>query len=107
MNYKIEWEWELLHREQTGASGPDPLPHPDDIEIDMRSGEVRVIGPWTKEEKATWDRLRKRKAECDRGIAELEQLIADDPDYKHKDLVLREIEFEHQIRDIICRIIPD
>ena len=107
INYKIEWEWELLHREQTGASGPDPLPHPDDIEIDMRSGEVRVNGPWTKEEKATWDRLRKRKADCDRAIAELEQLIADDPDYEHKELVLRDIEFEHQIRDIICRVIPD
>lgn len=107
INYKVEWEKELRRREQTGATGPEPLPHPDDIEINMRTGEIKMNGPMTKEEKATWDMFRERKAECDRCIAEMEQLLEDEPDYPHKEAVLRDIEHEKTIRETINRYIPD
>ena len=48
-----------------------------------------------------------RKKECDREIAELGKLLEDQPDYEHRDAVLRDIEFEKKIREIICRNIPD
>ena len=35
----------------------------------MRTGQVRVIGPMTKEDKARWDRMWDRVEACDKAIA--------------------------------------
>ena len=52
IEYKRVWEHELERRERLGITdGPEPVPHPDDIEIDMETGFVRIFGPLTKEEK--------------------------------------------------------
>ena len=56
ITYKLDWECELERRRQSGETGPEPLPHPDDIVIDMRTGAVGVKGPMTKEDKVKWDR---------------------------------------------------
>ena len=61
--YKTSWEAELDYRSRTGASGPEPLPHPDDVVVDIRSGEVRITGPATPEEKAAWDRMAAKRTE--------------------------------------------
>ncbi len=42
MQYKMEWEEELERRAKFGIVGlPEPLPHPDDVIFDVRSGQVR------------------------------------------------------------------
>ena len=52
IEYKHDWECELERRERLGITdAPPPLPHPDDIEIDLRNDTVRIVGPLTKEEK--------------------------------------------------------
>ena len=43
---------------------PEPVPHPGHIKIDLATGQVRFTGPFTKEEKETWDKLRKRKSDA-------------------------------------------
>ena len=65
IEYKIHWEQELERRASLGVSGPEPLPHPDDIIIDTRTGQVIVKGPMTKEDKVKWDRMYARVEECD------------------------------------------
>src|SRR4051812_1882285 len=75
IEYKAAWEKELARPEMLGITGPEPLPHPKDVILDMRTGQVIVRGPMTAEEKARWEQLRERKAECDRSIAEDEQLL--------------------------------
>jgi hypothetical protein len=77
IEYKIEWEREIERCNQIGVPGPEPLPHPDDIIIDMRNGGVRVLGPWTKEEKVVWDKLRRELDESVESIRELKELAAD------------------------------
>jgi hypothetical protein len=57
IEYKVDWERELARRARAGVSGPDPIPHPDDIFIDMRTSRATVRGPMTPEEKADWDRI--------------------------------------------------
>ena len=57
IEYKVDWERELERRARLGIVAPAPLPHPDDIVIDMKTGQVRIVGPFTKEEKAKWDKL--------------------------------------------------
>ena len=55
--YKVQWESELERRRQSGETGPEPLPHPDDVVIDMRTGAVAVEGPMAKGDEAKRDRI--------------------------------------------------
>lgn len=83
------------------------LPHPDDIIIDIKTGQVEVNGPFTKEEKVKWDRLRARKVECDEIIAENEKTLRAKPQHKYADFLRDEIQHEKRIRNIIARAIKD
>lgn len=67
IEYKVGWEAELERRAQYGLSGPEPLPHPDHVVIDMHHGTVSFTGPRTKEEKAKWDECMERRAMCEEG----------------------------------------
>lgn len=107
IDYKIEWEQELVYREETSSTGPEPLLHPKDVIIDIRNGGVRINGPMTTEEKKRWDKLRERKAECASAIAEYEQLLREDPNCPYKEFVIDEIEYEKKLREMISRVIPD
>ena len=98
INYKVEWERELDRRNRFGITDlPEPLPHPDHVVIDMKTGTVRITGPMTNEEKSYWEQLRARKKESDEEIAELERILREEPDYPHRDMVLEELEHERKI----------
>lgn len=73
ITYKLEWERELEERRRTGRTGPEPIPHPEHITVDMSTGQVHVRGPWTKEEKARWDKLRAHKLQFEEEIAALKE----------------------------------
>jgi hypothetical protein len=108
IEYKTSWERELERRKRLGITeAPEPLPHPDDVVINMHTGEVEIKGPMTKEEKVVWDRARERKAECDSTIAELGQLLERKPNHPRRDAISEEIEHETKIRAIISRGFPD
>lgn len=62
IEYKVQWEKELQRRERLAiADLPEPLPHPDHVEINFIEGTARVIGPCTKEEKVALDDLIENK----------------------------------------------
>jgi hypothetical protein len=75
LEYKIQWDRELERRARLGISAPQPIPHPDDIIIDMSTGLVKVQGPLTKEDKVKWDRMYGLLEESDRAIGELTEDI--------------------------------
>jgi hypothetical protein len=50
---------------------PNPVPHPEDISVDMATGTIVIKGPMTPEEKVSWDRLWDQVDECDRDMAAL------------------------------------
>ena len=97
----------LAYRKTTGTTGPEPLPHPDHVIIDMKTGDVRIKGPMTKEDRKRWDKFRERKAECDMSIAENEQFLRDNPDCEYKQVVIDDIEHERKIKAMISKVIPD
>ena len=107
IEYKTDWDRVLEHRRRHNIEAPDPIPHPDDIEIDMRTGEVIVKGPFTKEEKARLDELRERKAEFQQEIADFRQELIDDPDHEYRNFIEDEIKHAEKIVGIISRVIPD
>jgi len=56
IEYKLGWEKELRRREALGVEAPAPFPHPDDIVINMKTGQVEIRGPMTKEEQEDWEK---------------------------------------------------
>ena len=104
IEYKTEWEDELERRTALGIVGRDPIPHPDDVIINVKTGEVHITGPVTKQEKVKWDRLRDRKHECLVEICELKELHKEMPDNK---FIQSEIEFEQQLYEMISKVIPN
>jgi hypothetical protein len=99
--YKRFWDYELEQRRQLGVQLPDPIPHPDDIIIDMKTGVVRFTGPMTKEDKAQQERMWDRVEACDKAIA----VYTNDlklREYKpYGQSIEQEIAFEKRIRAII------
>jgi hypothetical protein len=94
--YKVEWDRELERRQRLGIVAPDPLPHPDHVVINYRTGEVAIKGPMTREEKEQWDiwhdyhdlmrtELEAYKAEADRtrSSARLQELQAEIAQTEH------------------------
>ena len=55
--YKIGWQEAFDRARERGLPEPAPLPHPDDVILNMKRCEVRYAGPLTPEEKKTWDRM--------------------------------------------------
>lgn len=60
IDYKEHWHHELAERKRKGTMGPEPVPHPDEVVIDYRTGEVRIEGPVLEEQKDAQDELRAR-----------------------------------------------
>ena len=94
IEYKAEWERELYHREKTGRTGPEPLPHPDDIVIRMDTGRVEVLGPMTNEDKALWDQLPDEKKRLEEGVEMFENMLKTHPDQPWIKRVLKRIRKE-------------
>jgi hypothetical protein len=41
-NYKWKWEEEFARCDEQGLPRPDPIPHPDDIVVNPRTGEASL-----------------------------------------------------------------
>jgi hypothetical protein len=105
IDYKVEWEEELGRRKRLGLDLPEPIPHPDDITINMRTGRVIVTGPFTKEEHAQWTWLAERRDAAIREIAINQEELASEPDAGIRAFIEKEIAYETTFRDkIIAKI---
>ena len=104
MDYKIEWDEELERRKRLGITDlPDPVPHPDHVKIDLNTGEARVEGPWTKEEKAELEMWRAKR---DAWQEDLEAYRADleaEEDEGIRDIIRGEIAHVEHVLGIIDR----
>lgn len=79
VDYKEYYNRVLEERERTGTSGPEPFPHPHDLNIDWRTGEVRLDGPASPEQKAASDELHAMRPDIERCLDDIEGRIASDP----------------------------
>ena len=100
-DYKRFWDHELEQRRKLGVQLPDPIPHPDDVIIDMKTGEVRFTGPMTKEDKTKWDRMWDRVEECDEAIAIYTEDLKLRENKPYRQSIEQEIAYEKRIRAII------
>lgn len=76
IEYKVEWERELYRRETLGITNlPPPMPHPDQVKIDMDTGQAHIEGPMTKEQVAQVEMWRERQQAFEEELQSVEALL--------------------------------
>lgn len=101
IEYKNGWEQELKRRKLWGIEAEDPVPHPDDIIFDPTTGQVRINGPLTNEQKIQWDRMRQRVVDADQEIEAMRKQLTERKHQKYRHIIEQDIAFERKIRQII------
>ena len=107
IDYKHSWEEEIERCKLIGIKPPEPVPHPDHIKIDLSTGKILITGPFTREEKVKWDKLKKRKASAIKAIITYEEDLRDPRNEKYREFIESEIASEKSIIEIISKTIPD
>jgi len=107
IEYKVDWDRELARRRAHGIEAPDPIPHPDDIIIDMRQGTVSINGPMTREEKQDRDDLLAKKQEFEEQLAQLETELNDPNMQECKSVIQDDIARTRRILELYKEYMPD
>ena len=106
MDYKIEWDQELLRRERMGITDlPPPLPHPDQVKIDMNTGNAWVEGPMTKEEKAALDEWVVKRDDFMEEVEFLHSELESTVDKKHRAFLQADMAQSQKIVDMIQKML--
>jgi hypothetical protein len=100
LDYKLGSERELERRKQLGLTGPEPLPHPDDVVIDYFKYTATLKGPASKEEKAMWTRWEGYRASIEEELTELKARL-ENPECRDREEVLAEIKKAEKVLKII------
>ena len=93
IEYKKEWSKELKRRKQQGITGPEPIPHPDDIHIDPRSGTVQFKGPMSSAEKIELDLMYEQGEAFQTELASLKQDLETTSDVNMRVFIESEISY--------------
>ena len=105
--YQKKWNEELKRRRDLGITDlPDPIPHPDDIIINMHTGHVRTEGPLDAHEKRSWDERLARRAEAQSEVNAFAERHRRSRSARYKQLWLDEWHFEQRIFDLINDSFP-
>jgi len=101
IQYKTEWEDELARRKRQGLIGPMPLPHPDDVVIDVRRGEVIMTGPITPEEKVYFDKALNTLKQYERNLKKLNEQLKEAKTKADRAAIQEKINIEERVCQFI------
>jgi hypothetical protein len=79
VDYKDRWYHIFAERARTGTTGPEPVPHPDDVLIDYETGNIRIDGPVMEDQKQAQDQLRAMWPKLERELMGINEQIESDP----------------------------
>lgn len=99
--YKQKWTAELKRRKALGIDEPDPIPHPDDVHIDMRTGKVSLEGPADQHEKQMQDGALARRDEAQEEVNYFADLYRPAKSEDRKDRYLEDWHWEQRMFDLI------
>lgn len=105
VDYKRSWQEAFEACDARGEPRPDPVPHPDEIEFNARTGEVYFNGPIDELEKAQWVKAREHLKQAEDDIAYYRECAAEEPE--HAESYERLIEIERRTVDILSVAYPD
>src|ERR1700731_1046764 len=79
VDYKDHWHHVFAERARTETTGPEPVPHPDDVLIDYETGNIRIDGPVMEDQKEARDQLRAMWPKLERELMGINEQIESDP----------------------------
>lgn len=100
-DYKHKWDEEIERCRLAGLPEPQPVPHPDDVILDPNTGDVKFLGPKTKEEKQRLDHALARRDEAQKLVSEFASRYRRTRDASRKAFWLDEWHHEQKMFDII------
>lgn len=106
VEYKHKWDQEIERCRKAGLPEPAPLPHPDDIILDVSTGGVNYEGPQTKEQKARFDQAIERRAQAQEDVTYFAEKYRRSRSKAIKEQMLAEWHFEQRMYDIINEVLP-
>lgn len=95
--YKVFWERELEQQERYGQHTDDPIPHPDDLIIDSKTGEIQLEGPVDKKEKLWWDNILQKYVDLEASVIEAEEMVADPKNKKIEKVLLECLQYDRSL----------
>jgi hypothetical protein len=104
-DYKHRWDEEIERCRRLGLPEPQPVPHPDDVILDPNTGDVKILGPSTKEQKQRLDHALVRRAEAQELVSEFASRYRRTRDASRKARWLEEWHYEQRMFDIINDIV--
>lgn len=84
---------------------PQPIPHPDDVILDPNTGDVKFLGPKTKEEKQRLDHALARRDEAQKLVSEFASRHRRARDPSRQAFWLEEWHYEQRMFDIINDVV--
>lgn len=106
VEYKHNWSQEIERCRKAGLPEPTPLPHPDDIILDVNTGGVSYEGPQTKEQKTRFDEAIERRAQAQEEITYFADKYRRSRSETIKTQLLEEWHFEQRMYDLLNDILP-
>ncbi len=106
LEYKLKWKAEIERCERLGIERPSPIPDPDDIIIDFRTGDVRTEGPFDEREKASYDERIVRRSQAQDDVNHYAEKYRRAKAERWKTMWLAEWHFEQRIFDLINDSMP-
>ncbi len=107
VEYKHKWDQEIERCRKAGLPEPTPLPHPDDILLDVNTGGVNFAGPQTKEQKARLDAAIERRGQAQEDVTYFAEKYRRSRSETIKAQLLEEWHFEQRMHDIINDVLPE
>lgn len=101
LEYKHKWDQEIERCRRAGIPAPEPLPHPDDIILNPHNGDVKILGPQTKEHKQQLEVALARRAEAQQEVNYFAEKYRRTRDPERKERWLEEWHYEQRIFDTI------
>ncbi|MEY2558459.1 MAG: hypothetical protein QOE34_1884 [Verrucomicrobiota bacterium] len=89
--YKFHCEKEIQQCRAEGRRASNFFPHPDDIEINIATGAVRVFGPWNKESLAEWQIIRNILKKGEERVKDLTEKLHRARNERTREAILRDI----------------
>jgi hypothetical protein len=103
VEYKEAWAVAFASYDRAGVDRPEPVPHPDHVNINYETGDLTITGPVMTEQNEARERLIAARGELEQNLADCIKATEADPD----DLSLRSVRKElTQITDWLRRGAP-
>jgi hypothetical protein len=93
INYIKEADFELERRRRTGATGPDIVPHPEDIRFNDETGLPYIAGPLTYAHKREFETVCDTIKFLQKKIDEAEEMLETEVDEEERAELVEAIDF--------------